>query len=277
MQSNSFVANLSKGVQGRIHTALNRDLKKAGLNWFKIKLLKHYSKGKLRQHELRGKKLVYNSPQDFLHGLKEIFIEEVYHIDLPPQAYVLDCGANIGLSVIYIKEKFPDANIIAFEPDTNNYALLQQNVQAFGLQHVQLEEKAVWVATTELLFESEGNMGSRIGKGESGGGKKTKAVRLRDYISKKVDFLKMDIEGAEYEVMKDIADQLHLVDQMFVEYHGKFSQNKELLEMLQVISNAGFSFYIKEAASVYDHPFKFRQLQSQRQYDVQLNIFCVRQ
>jgi FkbM family methyltransferase len=276
MQSNSFVANLSKGVQRRISTALNRDHKKAGLNWFKIKLLKHYSKGQLRHHELRGKKLVYNSPQDFLHGLKEIFIEEVYNIDLPPHAYVLDCGANIGLSVIYIKEKFPDANIIAFEPDENNYALLQQNVQAFGLRNVQLEEKAVWVATTELLFESEGNMGSRIGTGESGG-KKTKAVRLKDYINKPVHFLKIDIEGAEYEVIKDIADQLHMVNQMFVEYHGKFSQNNELLEMLQLISKAGFSFYIKEAASVYDHPFKFRAMQPQRQYDVQLNIFCVRE
>lgn len=276
MQSNSFVANLSKGVQGRLNTVFNSKHKKAGLNWLKIKLLKHYTKGKLRQHELRGKKLVYISPQDFLHGLKEIFIEEVYNVELPPQAYVLDCGANIGLSVIYIKEKFPDANVIAFEPDTNNYRLLRQNVQAFGFQQVQLEEKAVWTANTELLFESEGNMGSRIGTGDSGG-KKTRAVRLKDFINKRVDFLKMDIEGAEYEVIKDIADKLHLVDQMFVEYHGKFSQNKELLEILHLIANAGFSFYIKEAASVYDHPFKFKQLQSQRQYDVQLNIFCVRE
>jgi hypothetical protein len=87
-----------------------------------------------------------------------------------------------------------------------------------------------------------------------------------------VDFLKLDIEGAEYKVLKDITENLHYVTNMFVEYHGTFPQNNELVEIFEIISKAGFRFYIKEAANNYPYPFlpKPRKLD----YDVQLNIFC---
>ena len=63
-----------------------------------------------------------------LHGVKEIFIEDVYYQQLPENAYILDCGAHIGLSVIYLKSICPSANIICFEPDNKNFELLQKNI-----------------------------------------------------------------------------------------------------------------------------------------------------
>ncbi len=55
--------------------------------------------------------------------LKEIFIEDIYDQQLPENAYILDCGAHIGLSVIYLKSICPSANIICFEPDNKNFEL----------------------------------------------------------------------------------------------------------------------------------------------------------
>jgi hypothetical protein len=84
----------------------------------------------------------------------------------------------------------------------------------------------------------------------------------------------LDIEGAEYRVLKDVAENLADVSKMFIEYHGTFEQNKELLEILELVANAGFKFYIKEAAPVFDQPFLPKKHGGE--YDLQLNIFCFR-
>ena len=101
-----------------------------------------------------------------------------------------------------------------------------------------------------------------------------KSVKLKDLLIQKVDFLKMDIEGAEYEVIKDCKENLKNVSNLFLEYHGKFSDNHKLIEIFQIIESAGFKFYIKEAASLYPTPF-FRKATTYP-YDVQLNIFAFR-
>jgi hypothetical protein len=102
-----------------------------------------------------------------------------------------------------------------------------------------------------------------------------KAIRLKDYLNNKVDFLKIDIEGAEYRVLKDISEKLTNVENLFLEYHGNFNQNDELVEIFEIISKSGFQFYIKEAVSVFDHPFLHKK-DLKIPYDVQLNIFCFR-
>jgi FkbM family methyltransferase len=276
MQSNSFVLNLWRGMDNRIRKILNNPNKKAGLNWFKIKQLKHISSGKIREYVYKKKVIYYESPPDFLHGLKEIFIDEIYNVSLSSSPYIIDCGANIGLSIIYLKEKYNDAHILAFEPDKKNYQLLQKNVTSFNLENVIIEEKAVWILDTELRFKNEGNMGSRIDVNSESDSTSVKAVRLKSLLHRKVDFLKIDIEGTEYAVLNDIKESLFTVENMFLEYHGSFKQNNELIEIFQIINQAGFKFYIKEATSVYDHPFLYAAIKSKRDYDVQLNIFCFR-
>ena len=47
----------------------------------------------------------------------------------------------------------------------------------------------------------------------------------------------------------------HLCKKYVCEYHGSFEQNNELLEIFYIILKAGFKFYFKEAANIYDHPF----------------------
>jgi FkbM family methyltransferase len=274
MQSKSFVLNLWRGITARTKNALLNPNKKAGLSWFKIKQLKHIPAGKVRQYNYKGNTIFYISPSDFLHGLKEIFVQEIYKINLGLSPYIIDCGSNIGLSVIYLKEKYNDAQIIAFEPDKKNFELLRKNITSFKLKDVTLEEKAVWISDTELHFKNEGNMGSKIANSSGANSSTVQAIRLKDFIHRKVDFLKIDIEGAEYEVLKDIKENLHFVQNMFLEYHGSFKENNELIEILEIINESGFNFYIKEATSVYDYPFVYNDIKPKRDYDVQLNIFC---
>lgn len=274
MQSNSFVLNLTEGLKKRLHKVLHNPATKANLNWWKIKFLKHATSHKLRSHTYHGKKLYYTKPSELLHGLNEIFIDEIYLLNLRPQPYIVDCGANIGMSIIYLKEKFPDAEIIAFEPDDKNFDLLKKNIESFELTNVTLQQEAVWIADTEISFKSEGTMSSKIDTNNSDIFK-VKAIRLKNILNRTIDFLKIDIEGAEYEVLKDVAENLQNVKHMFLEYHGKFTQNLELVEIFDIIQKAGFRFYIKEAANVYHHPF-LHASQEKREHDIQLNIFCFR-
>ena len=66
------------------------------------------------------------------------------------------------------------------------------------------------------------------------------------------------------------------VKALFLEYHGMFDQVRELTEIFQLIQQAGFIYYIKEAAEIYKSPFMASAAVQRPTYDVQLNIFCFR-
>lgn len=275
MITRSFTRNILTGLQKATSRYFSSPYRKVNINWFKLKVLKHLPAGKLRHHTLLGKKLFYTNPQELLHGLEEIFIEEVYQQQLPLDAYIIDCGSNIGLSIIYIKQLCPTATVVGFEPDEKNFDLLQKNLQSFQLTNVILHKAAVWTENKLLQFTVTGTMGSSISSTATAKTIPVEGIRLKDLLIKKVDFLKIDIEGAEYDVLKDIEPELKFVQNLFIEYHGSFSQNNELTDMLSILVRSGFNYYIKEATSVYDYPLT-REKDNSIPFDVQLNIFCLR-
>src|SRR5205814_5177552 len=132
-----------------------------------------------------------------------IFVDECYalrsHNDHP---LILDCGANIGLSVLYLKRLYPKSRIIAFEPDHAIFDVLKHNVHGNGFTDVELVRAAVWSQTTTLRFWREGTGAGRVvGTTNQTGLIDVPAIRLRDRLeAAPIDFLKLDIEGAETEV-----------------------------------------------------------------------------
>jgi len=276
MQGKSFTANILKGIKNAFLKLFSNPYSNAGLGIMDVKILKHLSPGKIYKRKIGNYQISFSNPQEFLHALKEIFADKCYDQVLPKDAFIIDCGSNIGLSILYLKSIAPEANIIGFEPDKANYDLLIKNIQQNKLENITIHQAAVWTSNTELSFEVTGSMGSAITLENKENTIKVKALRLKDFLIQKVDFLKIDIEGAEYEVMKDIADSLQYVNNLFVEYHGTYRQNNELLEILNTLHKNGFSFYIKEAASVYDRPFVSKK-NGEWNFDVQLNIFCRRE
>jgi FkbM family methyltransferase len=269
----SLVFNVVEGVFKRTGRMFNNPYKKIGISSFKFRKIKNLPAYKPQTIEFLGSKVSFGSRVEFLHSIHEIFIDEIYRQKFDKEdPYIIDCGANIGLSVIYMKRLYPKAEIIAFEPDDTNYSYLEKNIRAFDFANVTICKEAIWKENTTLNFLSEGSLASRIG-GEEGKTIKVKAKRLRDLLDRPVDFLKIDIEGAEYEVLKDIKDRLHVVNNIFLEYHGTFEQNKELNEMLGIVTDSGFRYYIKQALDNHPVPFVRKELNG---YDVQLNIFCFR-
>lgn len=267
----SRLTSLFEGTQAMIDRIFENPFKKIGISWLDLKFLKYFPKKDLQMHVLFGKPTYFHSAKEYVSGLREIFADELYLQNLPANSYIIDCGANIGLSVIYLKKLCPAAVIVAFEPDPQNFKVLKKNISSHNLSLVDLKNEAVWTSNTTLDFVADGDMGSKIRAGKDGT-VEVQAVRLRDFLNQKVNFLKIDIEGVEFEVIKDIQDKLSMVQNLFIEYHGSFQQNTELNQIFKIVVDNGFNYYIKEATSVYKYPF-LRNVQD-KPYDIQLNIFC---
>jgi FkbM family methyltransferase len=212
----------------------------------------------------------------FRHSYKEIFEEEVYKFKTDTlRPLIIDCGSNIGLSIIYFKRLFPESRVIAFEPDDKIFTLLKENLSGFNFSETQLINKGVWKSETLLRFDSTGGMGGSIVNNAATSNRviEISTIRLRDYLSQPVAFLKIDIEGAEIPVLEDCKDQLYNVENLFVEYHCYPRQPQELEKLLSIVQDAGFRYYIRQAAENMQSPF----VEKHGKYcDIQLNIFCFR-
>lgn len=267
----SFTRNLWNGAVLRLKKILLKEKGRFKINSFHKIYLKHLPAGKTHSGNLLGQKTLFRGGPDYLMGLNEIFVDGNYNQTLPENAFIIDCGSHIGMSIIFFKSICPTARITGFEPDAINYDLLMKNMSSHNLKDIKIINKAVWTSNTTLSFDMEASMSSHIVASETG--TKVEACRLSDYLNEEVDFLKIDIEGAEYEVLKDIAPKLKNVAKLFVEYHGTFQQNNELVEMLDILVKNNFRFYIKETGPVYAQPFT--GIKGNSLYDLQLNIFCI--
>jgi len=221
-----------------------------------------------------GKELALIDASSYLAMVDELFAKQNYKFvadKFDPR--IIDCGSNIGLSVIFFKTLYPQAKVIAFEPDAGSFATLTQNLKRIGHTDVEAHEQAVWVADGQINFFREGSWGGKITAAAEGDNiSRVATVRLKDYLSEKIDFLKIDIEGAETEVLIDCAAELKNVQRLFVEYHSSAGEPQTLATLLTVISQAGLRYYIKEA-SERRQPFIGKTLAG---FDLQLDIFAYR-
>lgn len=268
-------ANIVKGISGAF---VRRKAKGRfdRLSWLREKILKHEEDKEIKTLRLKDTIVSYRRPYEVLHTYKELFEQEIYNFKTETNSpFIIDCGANIGLSVLYFKKLFPEATVLAFEPDADNFRLLQQNVAQNNLKGVECRQHAVWIHNNSIRFSSVGTQASQITKEEEAKNTvQVRAERLADILrTSKVDFLKIDIEGAEAEVIKDCEPFLENVQTLFVEYHGRAHETDKLTELLNVLKT-NYKVYIKLAADNLAHPFVTKATNGA--FDVQLNLFCYR-
>ncbi len=277
---------LTELVSKRLNPILNSPYKKFNLSWFQVKRLKHAAKNKQYVHKFtKDLNIRFTDPQAFLHSVEELFIDEIYRFK-PDNDHprILDCGAHIGMSGLFFKHHYPGARITAFEPDTENYKIASQNFREWNLSGLEIVQKAVWIHNEQISFQQTHNMSSSIRAGNNHNEEEEKTsnqnlivvpcVRLRDLLNEPIDFVKLDIEGAEYEVLMDCDETIRNVKNFFIEYHGKYEDSHKLSEIFSLLTRNGFVYYIKEAAEVYRMPFY--ETVREHDFDVQLNIFCMR-
>jgi FkbM family methyltransferase len=270
----NLIANIVKGIIGKFKPKSETSRFK-DISWTIEKILKHEEDQHIKQKKLSIGLINYKRPYEVLHTYRELFCRDMYQFECNTDApIILDCGSNIGLSVMYFKTIYPKAKVWAFEPDATNFGLLTQNIQSNNLQDVIAEPAAVWISDGTIKFSGNGSEASRIDENDNFESNAVPCIRLKNLLCKfeTIHFLKMDIEGGEYKVITDCADELYRVNNFFLEYHGKTAETKHLTELLEIVDKQGFQAYIRNAADSLVHPFI--QKQTNTQFDVQLNIFC---
>lgn len=144
---------------------------------------------------------------------------------------IVDAGANIGLASIFLANRYPDARIIAIEPEKSNYEMLAMNTAPYP--NITTVHAALWDKDEEieLVDPGYGKWGFMTRGGGSSGEvtgdlcHKVKAMTVDSIMEsfglEKIDILKIDIEGAEREVFQCSSSWLPKVDSMIVELHDR--------------------------------------------------------
>jgi FkbM family methyltransferase len=208
----------------------------------------------------------------FVSQWRAIFEQEHYAFTCESDhPRILDCGANIGLASLYWVRRIPSARITAFEPDPILATLLRSNLNACQASQVDVVEAAVWRENGELDFAGGSPDAGRIRPGRTG--TSVAAVRLRDYLKQPVALLKLDIEGAEVEVLRDCAADLDAVALAFVEFHSFEDEPQQLHEGLSILAESGFRIHV---VSQLASPRPFVRRETYLGMDQQLSVYAYR-
>ena len=210
-------------------------------------------KRSLHREQLFGFTVQFFNYELFLFLFEEIFIWKQYDFTAATdRPIIFDCGSNIGMSILYFKRAYPDCVIIGFEADQKTFELLKENVSHNGLQHVTVFNRAVSDTTGTVDFYFDPDLpGSLAMTTEPGRGLKAttrvETTPLSEHLSGEIDFLKMDIEGAEGCAIAELSrhNKLKLVKEMVFEYHHHELPGRDALSgVLAALEENGFGYEI---------------------------------
>jgi FkbM family methyltransferase len=201
-----------------------------------------------------------NNKKAALEIYKEVFIDKIYQFNaVKKNPVIIDAGSNIGLSLFFFKNLYPLAKVKCFEPDPTTFLILEKNVRENKLKDVLLVNAALARKNGFIPF-----YGDMVGPHPDSRGNSiikewgtqrissvqvlAKAVKLSTFINEEIDFLKMDIEGAEQEVLEEIKDKLSLINELAIEVHetNQLKIDNSLNKVCCLLEEAGFSLTITE-------------------------------
>lgn len=190
--------------------------------------------------DIQGLHFTYPDQLEFETLVEEAFKKHSYYVDLDTQTpTIIDAGANIGTSALYFHKLYPKAKIISIEPNPRNLEFLKQNLNDNDITNVTIVPKALVgkdgePTVTLYVHPRWGVFSSLKAKGWSQDQEMTpvevETVKLSQLITGPVDILKVDIEGAEEEVLREAKDSLRFVSHLLLEYHETHRGQVEHME-----------------------------------------------
>jgi FkbM family methyltransferase len=269
-------------VSGRVADKLRTGAPKRVKHWAKSVLRPEYRRTERELQRLRkmprytpgytnilGRRFEFRDSVSFVEQYREVFEQEIYRFQPTQQSPVIvDTNVNVGLSVVYFKRLYSQSRIIAFEPDPDTYRALANNCRTFDLQDVQLFPQAVGTCSTVLTLNREGFM-----PGDCDEDIEVQALRLKDFLSSKVDLLKLEIKGCKTDVLLDCNQALQNVSNIFVLYRSSPREPQAVDVVTRILKDAGFRLHIY-GEQTSPRPFLWRKVGWGT--DMTLKIFAFR-
>ena len=208
-----------------------------------------------RRERLLGWDVAYATYPMLVYLVEDVLLSAPYRVSLSTDAPVIvDCGANIGLSALYFRRRFPRSRIVAFEPDPPAFALLRENLDRNGCADVVAHAVALGCADGTVEFFYDDAMRGSVHAGTVGrpwltGRSEVPVRRLSTLLPDSVDLLKLDVEGAEGDVLDDLVQTgaLDRVAAVVMEYHHHLDDQDKLGGVLSLLERAGFGYQLATA------------------------------
>ena len=215
-----------------------------------------------RLFNIKREKILGYKVNAFDYGTIRFLFEEIFYRNeylfnsKSKKPIIFDCGANIGFATIFFKWLYPESEVYAFEPDKKTFEVLKKNISQNSLKNVHLFNSAVTDKNGKIdFFIDSKSPGSLVMSTKQERMPKDKVTvdclalssLIKNKSISKIDYIKMDIEGSEWEVIQDLNknNQLKNVAKFSIEYHHKITgQKSKLSEFLQVFENNGFEYQI---------------------------------
>jgi FkbM family methyltransferase len=206
--------------------------------------------------DVAGFRMRYLEAEWMRYLYREVFAEREYWFTSDnPRPVILDCGSNIGMAILFFKALYPDADITAFEPAPWACSAIEETIRANDLRDVTLHNAALAESEGSLeLFHDPSHPGSAVmsvyRERMPGETVRVPAVRLSRYVTKPVDFLKLDVEGSELPVLRDLvaSGTIGQIRQMVIEFHHHLSPTVDnLSECLSILERHGFGYQLTSA------------------------------
>jgi len=230
-------------------------------NWQKY-LLNKLGKTDVTKYCTRKKKLRFNVPANLKGIFKEIFLDEFYDLsfikkNIDQSSIVFDIGANAGYFTIFITEKISPKEIHCFEPFPNNFKLLGTNIDSRYQHQIFLNNLAVAgphvksvdlhynennaFSPTASMFKGIDTVNSTI---------TVSAIDLEEYCQghqiQKIDLLKMDCEGAEYDIFYNLPDSFFSkIKSIYMETHNLDTDQNNTDALVRHFKQLGYKTVVK--------------------------------
>lgn len=194
--------------------------------WFRQLLSRSPAVAPVRLQELRYPVFLRPWTSD-LYVFEQIFVNREYDTPLDMPASVVDAGANIGLASVYFANRFPDAQIVAVEPEEQNYKMLLINTSRY--KNIKCLRAAVWPRAETLSIENPNvkSWAFRVTKHDrndaADGIPAVSLDALAEQLNggKPFELIKIDIEGAEKEVFAAGGKWVEMANAIIVECHDR--------------------------------------------------------
>ena len=173
---------------------------------------------------------------------REYRIDEVFN----PQ-FIIDAGANIGLTSLFYHNEYPSARIFAVEMETGNYDLLKKNTEQ--ISNITAVNKALWSDSTPIYMTRSSSKDAHCVGLKSEFSELVQTITILEIIDKfkltSIDILKMDIEGAEKEIFsKGVDSWLPMVKYLIIELHDRFLSGCSM-SLFNALSNYEYSMSVR--------------------------------
>jgi FkbM family methyltransferase len=177
-----------------------------------------------------GQPLVLRARSSDLDVLMKVFSDREYALPLrqKPRS-ILDGGANVGFAAVYYAELYPDATVVAVEPDRDNFLILEKNTA--GYPSITVFEAAIWSSDTQVELEDPGmdQHAFRVGglSQQTNAPRRSVAALSIETLADRAhvpgfDLVKLDVEGAEREILLNAGGWLPQSKVLVAELHDRF-------------------------------------------------------